>query len=234
MMKTMKTLIAVSALALITACGGGGGGGGAAAPVASTSAFPLHDIYVSTYTTTSAANFTVSGTVSGYSVTGSGTTTDGAVSAGTFEGAAAQQRTTTVTGSIVANGQTISLASSSISWVDSNYVPLGDSGGSEYIVVTSSTPIPNAAHVNDTGTWYTANRYTNSNKTTLNGTRTVTYVLEADTATTALLSLIATDKNTSGTTTETDVQQYRVTAAGTYTNVKQTAVKSGTNLVITF
>ena len=59
-------------------------------------------------------------------------------------------------------------------------------------------------------------------------------MLEADTATTALLTLIATDKDTGGTTVETQTQQYRVTPAGTYTNVKQTDVKSGTNLVISF
>jgi hypothetical protein len=230
MLKMIKILAAVSTLAVVTACGGGGGG---AAPVASTSAFPLHDIHVSSYITTSSANFTVSGTVNSYSVTGSGTRTEGAVSAGTFESVPALQRTSTITGSINVNSQTVSLASSEVAYVDSNYNLLGVDG-SQYIVVTSSNALPNAAHVNDTGTWYVANRYPSSAKASLSGTRTVTYVLEADTATTALLTLIGTDKDIGGTTVATSTEQYRITPAGTYTNVKQTAVKSGSNLVITF
>jgi len=236
MLKLIKTLTAVSALALMTACGGGGGGGGggAAAPVASTDTFPLMTVYTNSLTTSSSNNFTISGTVSGVAVTGSGTVTFGNLSAGTFEGVAAQQRTTTATGSIVVNGTTVPLNSSSIDWVDSNYVPKGESGGTDYIVVTGTPTIPTAARVNDTGTLYTANRYSNSTKSVLRGTETVTYVLEADTATTALLKLIITEKDNSNTTTSTSSTQFRITPAGAFTRVKETLVEGTTNLTITY
>jgi hypothetical protein len=223
-------------LALITACGGGGGGGGgeAAAPVASTDTFPLMTVYINTLTTSSSNNFTISGIVSGVAVTGSGTATFGNLSAGTFEGVAAQQRTTTATGSIVVNGTTLPLNSSSIFWVDSNYVPKGGSGGTDYIVVTGTPTIPTAARVNDTGTLYTANRYSDSTKSVLRGTETVTYVLEADTATTALLKTINIEKNNSNTTTSTSSAQYRITPAGAYKRVQETLVEGSTILTITY
>lgn len=233
MLKLIKTISAVSALALMTACGGGGGGGGAAAPVASTDTFPLTTILANSLQSSS-NTFTVTGTSSGNAITGSGTATRGSLSAGTFEGAAAQQRTTTVTGNVTANGTTVALNSSSVSWVDSNNVPVGESGGTDYVVVTGVPTIPATVRVNDTGTLYTANRYSNNTKSVLRGTMTVTYVVEADTATTALLTLINTEKDNSNTTTSTNSAQIRITPAGTFTRIKETAVEGSTSLVINY
>lgn len=232
MLKMIKTLVAVSTLALMTACGGGGGGG-SSGPVASTDTFPLTTILANSLQSSS-NSFTVSGTSSGTAITGSGSATRGSLSAGTFEGAAAQQRTTTVTGSITANGTTVPLNSSSVSWVDSNNVPLGESGGTDYIVVTGTPTIPATVRVNDTGTLYTANRYSNSTKSVLRGTLTVTYVVEADTASTALLTLIRTEKDNSSTTTSTDSAQVRITPAGGLTRIKETALEGSTSLVINY
>ena len=236
MINKFKLLTATALFSLLSACGGGGGGdsGGAAAPVASTDSFPLMTAYTNSLTSSSSNNYTISGTVNAVAVTGSGTVTFGNLSAGTFEGVAAQQRTTTATGSVVANGVTIPLNSSSIRWVDSNYVPKGGSGGTDYIVVTGTPTIPTAARVNDTGTFYTANRYSNSTKSVLRGTQTVTYVLEADTATTALLKTITTEKDNSNKTTSTASAQLRITPTGTITRVKETLLEGTTNLTITY
>ena len=158
-MKTaIKLLFVTVSIALITACGGGGSGGSSTGPVASTSTFPLLTVLANTLQASS-NTFSISGTVNGVAVTGSGTGTYGALSPGIFEGSPAQQRTTTVTGSIVVNGQTIPLNSSSISWYNSNYSPLGSSGGEDYAVVVGSAVIPATVRVNDTGTSYTNNRY---------------------------------------------------------------------------
>jgi hypothetical protein len=231
MFKIIKTLVAIGTLALMTACGGGGGGGGSA-PVASSDTFPLPTI-LNNSLQSSSNTFTISGTSSGAAITGSGTVTRGSLSAGTFEGLAAQQRTSTVTGNFSVNGTTYPLNSSQVDWFDSNNMPVGESGGTDYIVVTGGT-IPATVRVNDTGTLYTANRYTNNTKSALRGTLTVTYVVEADTTTTALLTLIRTEKDNSNNTTSTNSAQVRITPAGALTRIKETSLEGSTSLVINY
>jgi hypothetical protein len=234
MKNTIKLILATASVALLTACGGGGGGdGGTPAPVASADTFPLTTVYANTLQSSS-NTYSISGVVNGVAVTGSGTVTRGALSSGTFEGSSAQQRTTTSTGSIVANGQTIPLNTSSIGWFDSNYLPLGSSGGEEYVVVVGSAVIPATVRVSDTATVYTANRYSDSSKTVLLGTDTVSYVVEADTATTALLTLISTERDTSNTLTSTSAQQVRITPSGTFTRIKETLLEGSNTLTFTY
>lgn len=220
-------------VALVTLAGCGGGGGGTTLPVASTSTFNLQAAYKSYYATSASYKFNITGTYGANAISGSGSAVVGSVSSGTFEGQSALQQTTTVTGSFTANNQTIPLAASSISWVDTNYMPRGTSGGSEYIVVDGSASIPTAAKINDTGSVFTAKRYTTSAKTTLLGTRTVTYVVEADSGTTALVTLIDVDKNNAGTTTSTSTSQYRITTTNTFTKIKETAVDNVNGISLT-
>ena len=236
MYRMLRLSLAITAFALFTGCGGGGGSGGNPGPVISTSAFNLLAASKSQAATANAQAFTVSGTINGFAIVGSGTATFGAPTSGTFEGAPALQRVQTTTGSLTVNGQTLPIASSSLSWTDNNYIPLGSSSTSEYQVITGTPTIPSAAHVADTGPLYTANRYANSTKATLLGTEVVTYVVEADTATTALVTIISTTKNTSGAVTSTATAQMRVTTANTFTRVKETLLDPGnaSNLVITY
>jgi hypothetical protein len=231
MINKLKLITATAVLALLSACGGGGGG--ASVPVASSSAFNLQEAYRSYYATSASYRFNITGTYGVNAISGSGSAVVGSVSSGTFEGQSALQQTTTVTGSFTANNQTIPLAASSISWVDASYMPRGTSGGSEYIVVDGLATIPTSAKINDTGAVFTAKRYTTSAKTTLLGTRTVTYVVEADSGTTALVTLIDVDKNNSGTTTSTSTSQYRVTTNNTFTKIKETAVDNVNGISLT-
>jgi hypothetical protein len=231
MKNTIKILLATASVALMTACGGGGGGG-SATPVESTSTFPLFTIHVNTLQASS-NNFTVSGTVNGTAVTGSGTATRGSLSAGTFEGATQQQRTIAVTGSISANGQVVPLISSGIDWYDSNYLPLGNTGGEDYVVVTGTAVIPTSVPVNDAGTVYTATRWSNSSKTFSRGTEVISYVVEADTATSALLTLMLTEKDTSNTTLSVSSQQFRIRPDGTFSRIKETWLDYSDNINLT-
>jgi hypothetical protein len=234
MFKKIKTYVAVSLFALVSACGGGGGGESAVnTPVASTESFPLITI-LNNMLQSGSSTFTVSGTSGGSVVTGSGNATRGSLSAGTFEAAAAQQRTTTITGSFTVNGSSFSLNGSTVSWVDSNNIPLGETGGADYVVVTGIPTIPTTVRVNDTGSLYVADRYTNSTKSVKRGTLTITYVVEADTATTALLTLIRTEKDNQSVTTTTNAGQFRITPAGSLTRVKETGLTGDTSIVITY
>jgi hypothetical protein len=232
MKNTIKLFLATASVALFTACGGGGGGG-TPAPVASTSTFPLFTIHVNTLQASS-NSFSYSGMIDGTAITGSGNVTRGGLSSGTFESIAAQQRTTITTGSISGNGQTLPMNTSGVGWYDSNYLPLGSNGGEEYVVVNRPAVIPATVRVNDAGMLYTSNRYTTSSKTSLLGTESVSYVIEADTATTALLTFIVIEKNNSNSVTSTVTRQMRITPTGTFTRTKDTLLSGTSTLTVTY
>ena len=226
-----KVWSAASAVALLSACGGGGGG--SSAPVTSTDTFQLRTAYVSYINGSGSWPFSISGTVSGANVTGSGTETAGSVSSTTFEGLAAQAKTSTATGSFTVNGQNYPLAVTSTAYVSSNYDPLGFNG-TEYEVVNSSVSIPATARVNDTGTWYSSVRYTSSRKTTRAGTATATFVLEPDTSSTALLKIIRIEKDTANTVTSTSTTSFRMTPAGALTRISEIDLQGTTSLTLTY
>ena len=209
---------------MITACGGGSGSGSGSsslAPVASTSTFPLFTVYVNTLQASS-NTFSYSGEINRIPVNGSATITHGRLSAGTFEGISAQQQTKTSTGSVSGNGQTAPINTSAVFWVDSNYLPLGETGGNDYVVVNTPAVIPGTVRVNDTGTLYTLKRYSDSSKSVLRGTGAVSYVVEADTTTTALLTFIRTEKDNFNSITTITSRQMRITPAGSFTRTKDT------------
>jgi len=235
MKNTIKILLATASVALLAACGGGGGGG-TPGPVASLLTFDLRAAYVSSFINTSTNRFTITGTQDGISITGSGTGTYGALSSGTFEGGAAQQRTSTVTGSFIVEGQSFPLNYSSVSWVDSNYYPLGADVGDEYTVVVGTATIPTAVRVGDSGQLYMSNRFTSSAKTTPLGTITSTYVVEPDTASTALVKFISTYKSTSNTIEKIVSAQYRVNTSNGFTRINETSfnLTNGLSLTINY
>ena len=236
-MKKIKSLIAIVGLSLLSACGGGGdgggGGGGTPAPVASTSAFNLQAAYKSDNATSSSYRLSITGMQGTSPVSGNATAETGAVTSGTFEGQPALQQRTIIFGSITFNNQTVPISGSKISWMDTNYMPRGQSG-KEYIVVDGTATLPTAAKVNDTGAVFTAKRYTTSDKTTLLGTETMTYLMEADTATTALVTLITVVKNNAGNTIGTGTNQYRITTANVFTRIKETAVDNTNGSSLTY
>jgi len=75
---------------------GDGGGGGTDSKVASTLAFPFRTSYLNQIANSSSSSFSLSGTLNGVSVTGSGTTVSGRLSTGTFEGVTALTRISTL------------------------------------------------------------------------------------------------------------------------------------------
>lgn len=234
MKNTIKLILATASVALLAACGGGGGGG-SSAPVASTQTFDLRAAYVALYTTPSSNQFTINGTIEGTSVTGSGTATAGSVSSGTFEGLASLQRSQTISGTLSGNGQTIPLTVTSTDWTDSNYVPRG-STGDEYEVVSGTPTIPTTARVNDTGMLFTAITYPDNRKQYRTGTVDVSYVVEADTATTALVKLIRTYRDTGSTITDISAATFRIDGTNRFVRLNETLVSPAdqTNLTVTY
>jgi hypothetical protein len=220
MNRNIKLILAFGAMTLLAACGGGGGTADTStSKVTSTESFMLKAALANSLQA-SAKNVTVNGTISGVVVTGSGSVTDGSLSSGTFEGVSLFQQTSTSTIDFLINGATVPFNDTTVYWYDSNNIPIGNSDDEEYTVVNGTPIIPTTVKVNDTGIMYTANRYSDSTKTTLLGTSSVSYVIQADTATTALMKIINKEIDTNGDTT-TYTELSRITPAGTYTVLKQ-------------
>ncbi|WP_146188554.1 hypothetical protein [Limnohabitans sp. 2KL-51] len=233
MKNTIKLLLATASVTLLAACGGGGGG--TPAPVASTSTFDLRAAYVALYTTPSSNQFTLNGTVNGVSVTGSGTATSGAVTTGTFEGLQSLQRSQTISATLSGNGQTLPLTVTSTDWTDSNYVPRG-STGDEYEVVVGTPTIPTTARVNDTGVLYTATLYPDSRKQYRTGSVVASYVVEPETATTAIVKLIRTSRDTNSTITDISTGSFRIDATNRFVRLNESliSISDASTLTVTY
>jgi hypothetical protein len=228
-MRILKLLAFVMSVAL-TACGGGGGGG-ASGPVSSTNTFDIRAGIARLTASGFSTTLTVSGTCSGTFALTSGPATTNTV----FEGSAALSRSS-VASLTVSNCTPASNVGTTTSYFDSNYVPLGFAiVGGDYGVWTSPPSLPNNARVGDVAVVGTINKYTNSTKSTPSGTQQNSYVIEADTATTAIANLISKTYNASNVLTSTEQDRYRIAADGSLTLISidiQYANGSTTHLVM--
>lgn len=224
MFNLFKLVLAGSiSVVLLSACGGGGGGGDSA-PAAQTStaptpvtSFALQAGYKARLASGSVGNYVVSGTCSGTMKA-----TASSPSSSTFESATALAITTTLTMSVT-NCTPASQAVTAVSYIDSNYNPLGSSiAGTEYAkFLTVPSPLPTSVKIGDTAIYGTEAVYTDSSKQTSKGQRTFSYVVEQDgtSTTTAIVNLITKDTNTSNQLLVTAQSRARITADGTITPV---------------
>lgn len=211
----LKSILAVAiSTTFLAACGGGGGGDTVTGPIASTLSFPMLSGYKAIVASGLSKSFTVSGTCSG-----SGTKSSSpAATTATFEGVAGLSATSTLTMSLTGTGCSPSVAQSSTAYFDTNYIPRGfNSVGVNYGVYLIPLVIPTSVSVGGTGILGSETLYTDSTKTTGNGRIDQSYVIEADTANTAVVNLIAKIYNASGTLTATEQDRYRITSTGTLT-----------------
>ena len=233
--KTMKKIaigVAVILASALVGCGGSSGGGSIQASSEVTS-FPLQAGYKALIAGGLQKTFTVSGTCSG---SGSKTTAPASTSA-TFEGSAALSSAATLTISFT-NCTPASIAQTFTSYVDSNYAPLGfNSVGVSYGVFLTPPSIPSSVFVGATATIGTETFYTDSTKKIGNGTQVLSYVVQADTSTTAVINFISKIFNSSGTLTAIEQDFYRINASGTLaplTSDIQYSNGSTTHLVLTY
>jgi hypothetical protein len=186
--------LAASALAVVLAgCGGGGSDSGGPPPAAVT--IPLSSAIANYVNQARSATVTVSGSVTAAGqtlpVSGSAAWSE-STGPGTFEGQAALRKNMTINGSLSVAGQSAPFSDVSQAYFDPNYRPLGATSTSGYCVTTSSSAIPATARVGDTGPWFAQTCYTSSAKLSTTGTATTAYVIEPETAATAVLKLLVT------------------------------------------
>lgn len=217
---------------LLTACGGGGGGGGAASPVASPSSFSAVTVFANQINNGYTKNFAITGTqvVGGdtYNVTGTGSVTVSPAVNTVFEGQSALQNTSTVNGTITVNGISAPVSDTSQSYSSSSYVPLGESNG-EYWVVQGIATIPSTVIVGDAGAIGTYTRYTDSSKTVVLGTAQVSYSVEADTATTAIINVTLQEYDGTNVLEVTAQTRWRIDTLGNVTWVSETSTGADFN-----
>ena len=184
MLTSPSRVVFVSAgcAALILSACGGGGDAGTAAP---TLDFPLASA-ISTYATT-AHQFNLAGALDGVSYTLNYSQTPGA--AASFEGKPASTAVQTVV--LRANG-VLALDTTSTSYFAANpYVVYGsiDPADGAYSVFTQTANFPPSARIGQTGAVGSSIDFVSFQNRVVTGTSTVSWSLEADTATTALFCL---------------------------------------------
>ena len=225
--------------AIFAGCGGGGSSNSSAAaapagPVTSTLAFPLQTAYSAIVANGLSKTFTVTGTCNG-----SGSRTSAAANTGAaFEGKTGMLSAVTTQTITYTNCTPTSNATTTTSYFDTNYVPLGfNSVGSNYAVWPTPPNYPASIKVGDTTVVGTENLYTDSTKATSNGKVDQSFVVEADTATTAIVNLISKIYNAAGTLTSTEQSRYRIAAVGALAPIStdvQFANGSTNHLVLTY
>jgi hypothetical protein len=177
-----------------------------------------------------AKNFTVTGSCTGTGTKTAAPATTGAV----FEGVTGFSSVSTITASLSAGCN--SIAQTSTSYVDTNYTPLGfNSIGVNYGVYLAPPTYPTSVIVGLTGTIGLENLYTNSTKSVGNGTVALSYVVTADTASTAIINVIAKIYNASTNLTATEQDFYKVDASGNLTPLSVDILyTTGGHLVLTY
>ena len=230
------------ALAL-TGCGGGGGGSAptqtASASVSSTLSFPLLAATETAAASGHRATLTANGTTATEVTDGlcSGTlnlTAGPATTATTFEGTPAFSFTQVLQINLT-NCVPASIAETFTGYVSSTYSPLGfQTVGGDYGVWAAPANVPTLVKVGDVGIVGTINTYTDNSKTTGTGRQEVSFVVEPDTATTAIINVITKGYNASSQLLFTEQDRSRITEPGSFSLVSidiQYATTSTTHLV---
>jgi hypothetical protein len=217
---------------LLSACGGGGSSTASSGPAASPLSLPLKSAYSALVASGYSITFAVSGTCNGTASETAGAAAGGAAFEGT-SGLLSAAHTLTLS---FTNCAPSSSAATSAVYYDTNYIPLGSSiPGTLYRVYAAGLVIPSTVSVGSTGAIGTSNNYSNSSKTTLVGQTTLSYVVEPDTDSTAIVNLIARTFDAAGHLTSTEQDRYRISATGPIVPVSidiQYAFTSTTHLVL--
>jgi hypothetical protein len=217
----LRISIVFIALAL-TACGGGGGGSPPpAGPVTSTLSFPL----LAGVTALDASGFNATLTANGTGAVPANGDCSGTVNlaagpanvATMFEGAPALSATEVITFSFT-NCLPANISETTTDYYSSTYMSLGYSVlGDGYGVWTAPPAIPASVMVGDTGIAGTIAAYTDSTKAVDDGRTDTSWIVEPDTATTAIVNVISKSYDSASNLESTEQDKYRITSTGVLT-----------------
>lgn len=216
-MKIPRSIMGICCIVLLSACGSGGGGGDSAV-VAPAQSFPLRGAFSALFANGETKTFTVSGTCSGTATFAQAATVGGA----NFNNVAGQLSATrtvalTLTNCVLPSSNGIV---SSTVYYDTNYAPLGydSSPNLGYGVFLAPAAMPESGKVGDLGNLGTLTNYTSSAKTGgAVGQTKSSYLVEADTASSAIVTVIGRDFTTSDVLQTTEQDRYRIGLTGAAT-----------------
>jgi hypothetical protein len=107
-----------------------------------------------------------------------------------------------------------SSATSFTSYYDTNYIPLGFNSVGVYGVYLTAPVFPASVIVGNTGIIGTVTLYTDSTKTTGNGREDLSYVIEPDTASTAIVNVISKLYNATPALIATEQNRFSIATTG--------------------
>ncbi len=228
--KSITYAIGLPILLTLASCGGGGGGAAATVviPVSSTLSFPLKAaddlLTVNGYSKT----FNVSGSCTG---TGTDTTTP-ATTVATFETVSGFSSTGTFSMNLPGCPTLSGATPSTTYYYDGSYVPQGSNTlGVAYGVFTVRPIVPTTVLVGASGVIGTENLYTDNTKTVTSGRYDFSYVIEPDTANTAIVNLTLKDYDAANTLISTQQNRFRLAMTGALVPISVDAVLYSTNPV---
>ena len=243
MSKATGIFVALVVCSLMSACGGGSGstpsndGTKVPPPVVSTASFQLKAALADDLGTSYRRAFTIAGTVVGEALTGSGEESTYGL---------AQGRVGSSDGFIKSIYRNWSWSSQNNAsrrtgfdqtlLLDASNQLLIDTDRSSYLAyVNGVATLPETGKVNTSGSYFEAGLYTDGTKATQVGTRTGTYAVLPDTATTALLKITTVNRfNASGAETS-ESRILRITPSGVSTLVSTTIHESnGLDMTYTY
>lgn len=214
----LRTYLTVWFAILITACGGGNNYVAPMQPAAAN--FDLQAGMAKMVTGGLSSNVALSGsvTINGVSTafTGSGTFMRTPAMSATFNGTATLSQTTTVSGSIMAAGQTTPYSTSVTDYyAGSDSAFLGEVSASEYDVAQAPIVFPTMVMGGSSGTLGTLSRYTDSTMSVSLGTAQVSYSTLTPVDPGSPIGIVVTTKiyDTQNMLIETDVFNYMMTSS---------------------
>jgi hypothetical protein len=219
----------VSVASVLTGCSGGGGDGSTGSPPSvSTTAFPLQSGYKKIIASGLSKSFTMTAISGTKSCSGNGSkTSTPATTAAVFEGVTGLSATTTLSVTVPTSctpPTTVpqsTTTTTTIEYFDSNYMPLGSKGITQnsYSVYTAALVIPISVSVGETGQIGTQILYSSSTKSTKIGSIVLSYVIEPDTSSTAIVNLRSKVYDTAEVLGAIEEDRYRIDAQGTLTPI---------------
>jgi hypothetical protein len=213
-MKRRFAATCMASVLFLSGCGGGGGGGDAAPPQPEPLTYPGAQAFANFVTNALSCPYVVSGSLSGMALTGAGMRTFGAAGSANFEGQTALSKLVTDVGQLAVDGVSGPYFDELTLFLTTNYQMLGIDEAGLHIVATSAAAPPPSVKVGDTGPLATMTVYADATKAVVLGRIEATYVIEADTETTALFNLRTLHYDAGGAYVETDNWRLRMQTSG--------------------
>lgn len=218
----------------LTACGGGNKASTWSSPssqaVTSALSFPFQSGLNASVAQGSSVSYTITG-----SCRGRATYTSTVPIAASFEGVDGRLSVTSTQTINFSDCTPYYISASATNYFDINYLPLGSSiNGGDYGVFLIPPSIPTSVRVGDSGTLGTRQYYTDSSKLTGTGREVISYSIEPDTATTAIVNMINRSYSATGDLLATGNDKYRIMADGTLVPISSDILEAGSlHLILT-